>query len=57
MKNNLIRVVLPYSFVEEQHLSLVDISDGFSVVFNNKPVSFQVDLLPDDYFDNIHLTP
>ena len=52
MKNNLIHVVIPQSFVDERHVNPLDVADSMSVLYNDKRVSFQVDLVPDDYFDD-----
>ena len=49
MKNKPIHVVLPQSFLDENHVSVQDVADVMSVVYNEKLVSFQVDVLPDDY--------
>ena len=58
MKNTLIHVVIPQSFVDERHVNPFDLADSMSVIYNDKSISFQVDLVPDDYFDDeIRLIP
>lgn len=51
MKNFPIHVVLPQSFVDENHLNVLDVAENLSVAYGNKQVSFQVDVVPDDFFD------
>lgn len=51
MKNNPIHVVLPQSFIDEHYVNPVDLAERLSVVYDNKSVSFQVDIVPDDFFD------
>lgn len=53
MKNIIIHVVIPQSFVDYRHVNPLDIADSLSVIYNDKPVSFQVDLVSDDYFDDV----
>ena len=52
MKNNLIHVALPQSFVDKMNVNVLDVADSMSVAFNGKNVSFQVDILPDEFFDS-----
>ena len=51
MKNIPFHVVLPQSFVDENHLNVLDVADALSVSFNDKRVSFQVDIVPDYFFN------
>lgn len=52
MKEKLIHVVLPQSFVDKMNANALDVADALSVAYGDKQVSFQVDLVPDDFFDN-----
>lgn len=54
MKNIPIHITLPQSFIDEQHVNPLDLAETLSVVYNNKSVSFQVDVVPDDYFEQFH---
>lgn len=45
-----IYVVLPASFADECSAKGVNITDALSVIYNDSPVSFSVDVVPDDYF-------
>lgn len=54
MKNFPIHVTLPQSFIDQMNVSPLDLADTLSVVYNNKSVSFQVDVVPDDYFDQFN---
>ena len=51
MKKNLIHVVLPQSFVDENHVNVLDVAENLSVAYGNKQLSFQVDLVPDYFFN------
>lgn len=51
MKNFPIHVVLPQSFVDKMNVTAVDVADALSVAYNDKRVSFQVDIVPDDFFN------
>ena len=51
MKKKIIHVVLPQSFVDDNHLNVLDVAEALSVTYKDKPVSFQVDLVPDYFFN------
>ena len=55
MQNIPIHVVLPQSFIDSGNVNVVDMADALSVVYNDKRVSFQVEIVPDDYFDQFHI--
>lgn len=54
MKNFPIHVTLPQSFIDQMNVNVVDLAETISVVYNNKSVSFQVDVVPDEYFDQFN---
>lgn len=51
MKNIPIHVVLPKSFIDQMNASLLDVAHSLSVAYGDKQVDFQVDLVPDDFFE------
>ena len=51
MKKKIIHVALPQSFVDDNHLNVLDVAEALSVTYKDKPVSFQVDLVPDEFFN------
>ena len=51
MKNIPIHVVLPQSFIDQMHVNVLDVADALSVAYNDKRVSFQVDIVPDYFFN------
>lgn len=52
MDNKLIHVVLPQSFVDKMNGNVLDVADAMSLAYNGKNVSFQIDILPDNFFDS-----
>lgn len=50
MKNIPIHVVLPQSFIDQMNVNVLDVAVAMSVAYNDKRVSFQVEVVPDDYF-------
>lgn len=57
MKNIPIHVVLPQSLIDLAKVTPLDLAENLSVAYNGRQLSFQVDVVPDDHFDNIHLIP
>lgn len=48
----IIHVALPQSFVDENNVNVLDVADTMSLSYNGKNVSFQVDILPDEFFNS-----
>lgn len=51
MKNIPIHVVLPQSFIDQMNVNVLDVADAMSVAYNDQRVSFQVDIVPDYFFN------
>lgn len=54
MKTIPIHVTLPQSFIDQMNLTPFDLAEKLSVIYGNKQVSYQVDVVSDDYFDQFH---